>query len=352
MLVGSDSSGSLDRWVRYWGERRGPQTMLQIVDSHTAGNPTRIVVGGLDLPESARTVSHARAWLRDDADWVRRRLTHEPRGGALTCAVLPIPPTDDSHDLGAVILEPGSYPPMCGHCMIGLATVAHELGLATGNPAGDGGTRYRILTPAGVVAATVREGPATVALENVDSYVVDSWPEVLDGREVTCTVLYGGDYYPTIDASELGLTLDRSHTDEIVRLARELSARVARRAVVDPVTGAAAEVYQVMFHQAAGSRRSVTAVVAPPGVIDRSPCGTGSSALLALKVAGGEVGAGEALTTTSIIGSEFRVHAAGSRTIGGRQVVRPVVVGSAHINGFATVVADPADALADGFAPI
>ncbi len=236
--------------------------------------------------------------------------------------------------------------------MIGLATVVHELGLARGKPAGDGGTRYRILTPAGVVAATVREGPTTVALENVDSYVVASWPEVLDGHEVTCTLVYGGDYYPAIDATELGLTLDRSHADDIVRLARELSVRMAQRAVIDPVTGGKADIYQVMFHQAAGTRRSVTAVVAPPGVIDRSPCGTGSSALLALKIAAGEVDPGAALTTTSIIGSEFQVHAADVRATGGRQIVQPVVVGSAYINGFATVVADPADALADGFAPI
>ncbi|HJQ48433.1 MAG TPA: proline racemase family protein [Amycolatopsis sp.] len=342
---------SLERRVRDWSERRG-QPVLQVVDSHTAGNPTRIIVGGLSLPEHARTVPLARAWLRDEADWVRRRLNHEPRGGALTCSVLQIPATDDSHDLGAVILEPGSYPPMCGHCLIGLATVAHELGLARGNPASDGATRYRILTPAGLVTATVQEAPATVALENVDSYVVESWPENLNGREVTCTLVYGGDYYPTIDASELGLTLDRRHADDIVRLAREISARLARRTVIDPVTGDKAEIYQVMFHQPAGPGRAVTAVVAPPGVIDRSPCGTGSSALLALKIAAGEVDPAGVLTTTSIIGSKFRVHAGGLRTAGATQIVRPVVVGSAYITGFATVVADPADGLADGFAPV
>lgn len=332
-----------------------PQTLVHVVDSHTAGNPTRIVVGGVRPPRGIATVPAVQDWLREEADWIRRRLNHEPRGGALTCAVLPLPPTDDTHDLGAVILEPGSYPPMCGHCMIGLATVAHELGLAEGTPTDGGGTLYRILTPAGRIAATYHEGrPSRVDLENVESYVVDRWTESLGGREVVCTLLYGGDYYPTVDADDLGLELDRRHADDIVRIARELSAKVAQREIIDPHTGRSADVYQVMFHQRSDDEpnASTIAVVAPPGAIDRSPCGTGSSALMALKVSTGELGDGEELTTRSVIGSEFRVRAKTVRTLGGRAVVVPVVTGSAHVNGFATIVADPPDRLRDGFPPL
>lgn len=341
--------------ARAWLEAR-PQSVLHVVDTHTAGNPTRIIVSGLDLPPDARTVAAARDWLREHADWVRTRLDHEPRGGALTCAVLPLPAVDDSHDIGAVILEPGSYPPMCGHCMIGLATVVHELGLARGAVTDDGATRYRILAPAGLVTATVREHPGaatTVDLENVESYVVDRWTQRLAGREVPCALVYGGDYYPTLDAAALGIDLDRAHADRIVGLARELAASVEDRAVIDPITGERADIYQVMFHQRVDDpRRATTAVVAPPGVIDRSPCGTGSSALMALKVDEGAVAADEELVTTSLIGSTFRVRTNGVRTVADRPVIRPVVTGSAHINGFSTIVADPSDEFADGFAPL
>jgi len=349
-----DSSDVPAQRCRDWLSRQ-PHQVLQVVDSHTAGNPTRIIVGGLEVPESVQTLDETRDWLRTRADWARRRLTHEPRGGALTCAVLPLPAVDDSHDLRTVFLEPGSYPPMCGHCTIGLAAVTHELGLASGSPGATGGTSYRILTPAGLTVATVHDGlPTVVELENVDSYVVDSWPVTIGGRELTCTLLYGGDYYPTLDAGELGLSLDPAHAGEIVRLARELSAQVRELHVVDPITGAKADIYQVMFH--AGSDHSphaaTTAVVAPPGVIDRSPCGTGSSALMALKIARAEIGPDEELITRSIIGSEFRVRATGVRVVEGRQLITPVVSGSAHITGFATVAGDPSDSLADGFPPL
>lgn len=349
------SSGGPDARERFaaWVRAR-PQTPLQVVDSHTAGNPTRIIVGGVELPGSARTVDAARAWLRDHADHVRRRLDHEPRGGGLTCAVLPLPPTDDTHDLGAVILEPGSYPPMCGHCMIGLATVVHELGLYPGRPFA-GGMRYRIRTPAGVVNATVYDGPEPhTDLQNVGSYVAGAFPTQVNGHSTTCSVLYGGDYYLTIDAATIDLPLDRHHAGDIARLAAHLRDAARAQVITDPFTATRADVYQVMFHRtvAGDPHTSVTAVVAPPGVIDRSPCGTGSSALLAAKVDAGAIAPDESLATRSIIGSEFHVRADDVRRRNGATVVSPVLSGSAHITGFSTVVADPADPLADGFPPL
>jgi proline racemase len=354
-LIVDGESGGFEARAEAWA-RRQRQSVLRVVDSHTAGNPTRIVVGGLELPIGVQTVPEVRDWLRVEHDWVRRRLNHEPRGGALTCSVVPLPPTDDSHDLGAVILEPGSYPPMCGHCVIGLATVVDQLGLASGRPAEGGGRAYRIRVPAGLVTVTVRpHGAGLLAtLANVESYVVDSWNEILGGRPVTCTVLYGGDYYPTVDAAELGFALDRTSADDIIRFARELSEKVRDRVVFDPVAGSTPDIYQVMFFQDTESSPPAanTAVVAPPGAIDRSPCGTGSSALMALKVARGELAPGQPLITRSVIGSEFRVEAASVRDAESGPVVTPLVTGSAHITGFSTVVGDPTDRLVDGFAPL
>ncbi|MEQ3553463.1 proline racemase family protein [Pseudonocardia nematodicida] len=330
---------------------------LDVVDTHTAGNPTRIVVGGLVPPDGVREVADVRAWLRSSADWVRRRLVHEPRGGGLTCAVVPVPSTGPDHDLGAVILEPGSYPPMCGHCMIGLAVAVDETGLVPGTVTGNR-RELAIRTPAGVVrtAVTRAGGKASVVeLTNVDAWFVDGWRQELGGRQVRVDLSWGGDHYAAVDAAELGVALRPESALDIVGLARELARSLADRPPRDPVTGEVLEVYQVLFYErldTADGPACRVVVVAPPGEIDRSPCGTGTSALLALRLARGEIGAEDVLVTRSIIDSRFEARAGRSRHGDGRLVVTPVVTGSAHVTGFSRVVADPFDVLRDGFAPI
>ncbi|GAA3748425.1 proline racemase family protein [Streptomyces tremellae] len=331
---------------------------LDVIDSHTAGNPTRIVVGGLVFPEEVREVPAAQAWLRDSADWVRRRLVHEPRGGGLTCAVVPLPSTGPDHDLGAVILEPGSYPPMCGHCMIGLATVVDEFGLVPGTVAADGRRTIRIRTPAGLVQAAVLRGDGAagaVELTNVPSWFVDSWYQELGGKRVRVDLSWGGDHYAAVDAAELGLSLRPESAPEIVALSRELAAALADSPPRDPLTGDSLNVYQVLFYERLDDEDSPSCrvvVSAPPGALDRSPCGTGSSALLALRLARGEIDPGATLTTRSIIDSRFAVRAARVDDGGGRLAVTPVLTGTAHVTGFSRIVADPFDALGDGFAPL
>jgi proline racemase len=332
--------------------------VLDAVDTHTAGNPTRIVVDGLILPDGIVEVPDVRAWLRDSADHVRRRLVHEPRGGGLTCAVVPVTSTSTDHDLGAVILEPGSYPPMCGHCMIGLAAVVDEFDLVPGLRSSAGERTFTIRTPAGLVRASVRRraGEASsISLTNVPSYLAGSWHQELGGRRVRVDLPYGGDHYATVDARELGLDLTRDSALDIVRLARELAGGLPSRNLRDPVTGDPLDVYQVMFHEpleGRGGPASRVVVVAPPGEIDRSPCGTGSSALLALRVTSGELGADDVLETRSIIDSSFTVRPSVVVERAGRVEVTPVLTGTAHVTGFSSVVADPLDPLADGFAPL
>lgn len=324
---------------------REDRSPLLVVDSHTCGNPTRILLAGLDVPADVSTVAQTRRWLRDEADWVRTRLVHEPRGGGLTCAVVPVLGGGEGADLGAVILEPGSYPPMCGHCMIGYSAVAAELGLVC-QPA------FTIMTPAGIVHSRVERDPDgrnTVTLTNVDSYLVSSRECVLSAGQVDVDLVYGGDYYLTVDADKLGLQLERAEAATIVGLADEIRRSVQEDGAVDPETGAALDVYQVMFFRRLAAARARVVVVAPPGVIDRSPCGTGSSALLALLYTRD---AAEALVTESIIGSEFRLAVAGSARDGSRVTVSPKLSGTAHINGFLTIVADRLDELKDGFPPL
>jgi proline racemase len=345
--------GSVTSWLA-----REAANVLLAVDSHTGGNPTRIVVGGVRLPPEAQSVDRARTWLRQNADWVRTRLVHEPRGGGLTCAVVPVMTREDGCDIGAVILEPGSYPPMCGHCMIGFASVIIELGLIPGLWQGGGDeTRFKIRTPAGPVAVTARRRPGKpteITLTNVPSFSVKSGACRFPTGDIPVDLVYGGDYYITVDADRIGLSLERENATAIVSLARQLKAAYTADGVTDPLSSEALDVYQVMFFRRlpGDQARARIVVVAPPGVIDRSPCGTGSSGLFALLFARNELTADRTLTTESIIGSTFTVRCQDTATRRGRQEVTPLLTGTAFINGFLTIAADSRDALADGFPPL
>lgn len=334
---------------------QGPRPALVVVDSHTEGNPTRIIVGGVSRPDHIVSVADTRGWLRSEADWIRTRLVHEPRGGALTCAVLPIF-GGTAGDVGAVILEPGSYPPMCGHCMIGFGAVAAELGLVPELRCSREGL-LRVETPAGLVDLKIgaeAHGARAVTLTNVLSYVVDRLECDLDhGGRIQVELLFGGDYYLTIDADALGFELDAASASKIVALANEVRAKLTRESINDPMTGERLDVYQVMFFQriATGSPAARVVVVAPPGVIDRSPCGTGTSALLASLTASGELTTADLLSTRSIVGGTFTARAAESET-GARGGIRPMVTGTAFVTGISTVFADVRDPLGDGFPPL
>ncbi|HEY0125140.1 MAG TPA: proline racemase family protein [Rhizobium sp.] len=350
-------SRSLPKSAIDWLDRADRQEILA-VDSHTGGNPTRIVLSGIDVPDNAQTVDAARVWLRDNADYWRRRLVHEPRGGGLTCAVLPIWSKEDGCDIGAVILEPGSYPPMCGHCMIGFASVIVEMDLLPNLWAADHSiAKFSIRTPAGPVGVTARRDAkrfTTITLTNVESFVVSRSDCAVDGKVMPVELLYGGDYYISVDASKIGLSLDRNNATEIVRVARLLREKYTQSGVHDPLTGKLLDVYQVLFynHEDHLPNNAKIVVVAPPGVIDRSPCGTGTSALFAKLVSEGKLSPDDVLTTESIIGSTFTVTAERHRKTNDRQFVAPALTGRAYINGFLFITADAEDILADGFPPL
>lgn len=343
--------------MQEWLTKRDRQ-LVTAIDSHTGGNPTRIVMSGIDLPADVQGVDAARAWLRDHADHWRRRLVHEPRGGGLTCAVLPIATQEDDCDIGAVLLEPGSYPPMCGHCMIGFASVIVELNLLPDlKPGTDGSLNFRIRTPAGAIGVTAHceHGDLNnVTLTNVESFVVRNDQHSLEGKNITVELLYGGDYYISVEASTLGLSLDRDNATEIVRVARVLRASYTQDGVRDPLDDALLDVYQVLFYQydVAVADQAKIVVIAPPGVIDRSPCGTGSSAFFAKLVTEGLLAEDKPLTTTSIIGSTFSVATHQLRRTPQRFYITPALTGRARINGFLHIAADADDELADGFAPL
>ncbi|MCA9686972.1 MAG: proline racemase family protein, partial [Myxococcales bacterium] len=176
------------------------------------------------------------------------------------------------------------------------------------------------------------------------SFTLYRKPTRVDGREIPVELLYGGDYYASVDARAIGLSLDRDNGPEIVRTARALSAAFAASDPRDPIGGGALDVYQALFYEydPADPLLAKVVVVAPPGVIDRSPCGTGTSARLACLHAEGRLQPGQRWRQEGIGGSCF----VGSFETAGPDAVRPTIRGSAHITAEGRLRFDPRDAIA------
>lgn len=326
--------------------------VIHTVDSHTEGNPTRVIVSGFGVIPGS-TLVEKRDYVRDNLDDLRTMLLHEPRGGALNCAVLLLDPCDPNADVSAIIMEQAEYVPMCGHCMIGLATTIIELGLV---PRVEPQTRIVIETPAGLVAAMVgvKGGRAVeVALQNVPSFLAaENVPlQLADGRNVTADISFGGDFYICVEASQLGITLAPQSAAEIEALARLVRAAARDVKVVHPTRPDLNRAYMVMFYEelslAPAHFRNV--IVAPPGMIDRSPCGTGTSAMLARLTARGDLAVGDILVNEGILGTSFRARAVERVELADVSAVVPEITGRAYITGFHQWVLDPEDPFPAGY---
>jgi proline racemase len=348
-------SQPFDEVAALWETRRSALT-IRAVDSHTEGNPTRVLLGDLGLPEWP-SVTEARDYLRQYRDQLRRLLVHEPRGGNLMCAVYPFPSRRDDADVAAVIMEQDEYVPMCGHCMIGLATTLVELDLVPEVAREGDCVPIAIETPAGVVRARVHldgDRVSHVQLENVASYVAAEKLSLMvaDGTTIAVDVLYGGDHYITVDAADVGLELVPAETDSIISIANDVRRSFQRTHVIsNPATKEPEWVYQVLFRSVLSDDPLVirNTVVAPPGAIDRSPCGTGTSALTAWAVHTGRTAIGQDLTSQGITGTTFTARALEATQLADQPAIMPRVQGSAYLTGFSTWVLDTHDPFPEGF---
>ena len=327
--------------------------VIHTVDSHTEGNPTRVVLSGFG-PIPGVTLLEKRDYVRDHLDNLRRLLLHEPRGGALNCAVLLLDACDPAADVSAIIMEQAEYVPMCGHCIIGLATTLVEMGLVART---EPETKIIIETPAGLVTARVRVeddgrvGP--VSLRNVPSFLAAENVELRlsDGRIVVADISYGGDFYICIEAKTVGIDISPAAAPAIVALARMVREAARTVTVAHPTRPDLDRAYMVMFFEERSRQpahyRNV--VIAPPGAIDRSPCGTGTSALLARLTAQGTLAPGELLVNEGIMGTNFRARVVERLNWGKVQAIVPEITGHAYITGVHDWTLDPADPFPSGF---
>jgi proline racemase len=316
---------------------------IKTVDYHTGGEPFRIVLGGAETPQG-RTILERRRDASERLDHVRRLLVNEPRGHADMYGCHVVPPEDEGADLGVVFFHNAGYSTACGHGTIALVTWALDEGVIERR---EGENRVVVDVPSGRLEtwATVQNGRVrSVRFRNVPSFV---WVTGLHagGREVD--IAFGGAFYASLEER-----VDPRELPRLIELGRELKSAIeAEHDVVHPVEPELRDVYGVIFWQEEGEeplrQRNVT--VFADGEVDRSPCGSGTSARLALLHAQGRLAVGEPLRHLSVVGSEFTGRVTAEVEVAGRPAVVTEVEGSAYRTGSAEFSLDPDDPLGEGF---
>ena len=314
---------------------------VQVIDTHTVGHPTRVILDGPGPLEGA-DVRARRDDFRRRFDRLRGRLLHEPRGhSAMVGVVL----TESARaDFGAFFISSRVYLDMCGHATVGLARAL----AASGRLAFSGGkARFSLETPAGAVEVDVRErgdGAVTASILNVPAQVEREGLEIeAEGvARFRATVASCGNRFLLVDAAAQGWEIEPGQAGALCRRGEAL--KRAANAVLDEPVG------QVLFYRDLARDRARHLAMLDAVKFDRSPCGTGTSARLAALHAEGRIGAGETFTAESVLGLAYRCRV--EETLprrGGPPAIRPRIEGEAWLSAFSTLVVEESDPLADGF---
>ena len=326
--------------------------LFSTVESHTEGMATRIVTGGIG-PLPGASMEERRQHLLTHLDHLRTALILEPRGHSAMSGAILQPPITEGTDCGVLFIEVTGCLPMCGHATIGVATVLVETGMVeVTEPV----TTLRLDVPAGVVTVEVdvSDGRATRAtFRNVPSFALATAQKVdVEGvGSVALDMAFGGNFYAILRARSVGLEVDRAHVRELIDVGMKIMAAVNEQCEpVHPVLPTVRGCRHVnLLADDADAHRSPHAMVIHPGWLDRSPCGTGTSARIAQLHAAGELSIGDPLVSVSLIGSEFTGVVTDTTTVGPFDAVIPSISGRAWITGTASWTIDPDDPFADGF---
>jgi 4-hydroxyproline epimerase len=322
------------------------------IDAHTCGNPVRVVRGGAPLLEGA-TMNERRLHFIKHFDWIRTGLMFEPRGHDVMSGSILYPPADPANDAGILFIETSGCLPMCGHGTIGTVTVMIEEGLVTPKTPGI----LRLEVPAGLVEARyVMEGPfvESVTIINVPSFLhsADLQVHLPDLGPLTLDVAYGGNFYAIIEPQGSYRDLSGISAADILRwsplIRRQLNERHTFTHPEDPSIRLCTHVQWTGApqHPEANGRNAV--FYGEKG-IDRSPCGTGTSARMAQLAARGRLSTGETFVHESIIGSLFRGRVERTARVGDREAIIPSIEGWARVTGHNTIFLDDRDPYRNGF---
>ena len=324
------------------------------IDAHTCGNPVRVVSGGVP-PLRGATMAEKRLDFLAHHDWIRQGLMFEPRGHDMMSGSMLFPPHDEEHDAGILFIETSGCLPMCGHGTIGTVTVAIEHGLVTPRTPG----LLRLEAPAGTVEARyTRDGKGkvtSVRITNIPSFLYAEGLEVEspDLGTLRVDVAYGGNFYAIVDPQERFADMDRFAASELARMSPAIRQRLNERYTfthpLDPRIGGLSHVLWTGAPKTEGATAR-NAVFYGEKAIDRSPCGTGTSARMAQWHARGLLRPGEEFVHESVIGSRFIGRIEAVTEVGGKPAIVPSIEGWAVVTGINSIFIDPEeDPFAHGF---
>ncbi|MFK7981464.1 MAG: 4-hydroxyproline epimerase [Saprospiraceae bacterium] len=322
------------------------------IDAHTCGNPVRLVAGGGPILYGENMMEKRLHFLKE-YDWIRKGLMFEPRGHDMMSGSILYPPTDPQNDIGILFIETSGCLPMCGHGTIGTVTIMLEEGLVQPKKLG----QLRLETPAGlveVVYKSVGTKVKSVRLKNIPSFLYK------EGLEVDCPdlgslkvdVAYGGNFYAIIDSQEHFAGIQAYTADQLVAWSRVIRKRLNEQYEFQHPT---APDIQGLSHllwtgatisEAADGRN---AVFYGEKAIDRSPCGTGTSARMAQLFAKGKLKVGDSFIHESYIGSKFTGRVEAATAVGDYPAIIPSIEGWAKITGHNNIIIDEDDPYAYGF---
>lgn len=316
------------------------------IDAHTCGNPVRLVAGGGPVLNGA-SMSEKRQHFLKEYDWIRKGLMFEPRGHDMMSGSILYAAHDPANDVAVLFIETSGCLPMCGHGTIGTITIALEEGLIVPKTPG----QIRMEAPAGLVQINYKqEGNKvrSVKLTNVPAYLAATeltvdCPEL---GELVVDVSYGGNFYAIVDVQKNFAGLEQYTADKLIAWARELRKRINEKySFVHPDDATINGCSHILWTGAVLNPGSTArnAVFYGDKAIDRSPCGTGTSARMAQWYAKGLLKKGDQFIHESIIGSTFIGTIEEETSVAGQPAIRPGIEGWARIYGYNTITIDPAD---------
>ncbi|MEP2667550.1 MAG: 4-hydroxyproline epimerase [Cyclobacteriaceae bacterium] len=322
------------------------------IDAHTCGNPVRLVAGGGPLLQGAN-MSEKRQHFLKEFDWIRKGLMFEPRGHDMMSGSILYPPSDPQNDIGVLFIETSGCLPMCGHGTIGTVTIAIEEGLVVPKTPG----KLKLETPAGLVLIEyVQEGKKvkSVKLKNVKAYLAEEGltAECPDLGELTLDVSYGGNFYAIVDVQANFKGIENYTADQLVGWSRALRKNINDKYnFVHPENPTINGCSHILWTGATIDPNATArnAVFYGDKAIDRSPCGTGTSARLAQWYAKGKLKQGEPFIHESIIGSKFIGRIEEVTELDGKSAIIPSIEGWAMVTGYNNIVIDDDDPYAHGF---
>jgi proline racemase len=329
--------------------------MITVVGAHAEGEANEVITGGvLDVPGA--TMFEKARYLEAERDDLRKFLLHEPRGKVAQCVILVLPSTTPDADAGFIIMESASYPPMSGTNTICTVTVLLETGML---PMTEPVTDLTLDAPGGLVRVEARcqNGKCeSVTFTNVPSFVfcLERPIEVEGLGTLVVDVSYGGMIYVIVDAAALGFGIEPSEARDLSEVGERIkSAAAAQIGAVHPENPEIHTINQTLWAgplgEVGGQKTARNGVIVSPGRLDRSPCGTGTSARLAVMHARGLIGVGDSFVHESIIGTKFTGQVFETVTVGETPGVRTAITGRAWITAFHDYVLDPTDPFPTGY---